>query len=170
MQAVPFAKTALAAVTLLVLSNCAEQFATQNGFQARYFTARKALESGQYEQARRVYGKLIAEAGPLVPRLELEYAHAELRAGNYDAAARQAEALAQGQTGEARGAALAVQGTAQHELALQMLHNGDIRGGEAMLKTARTALAEVVGSYPDLDPLGSMAGRLAAIEARLKRL
>lgn len=170
MQAIFYSKRALVAIAMLWLASCGMEPSGSSGFQKQYAAARSALESGNYEQASRAYARLMSQAGPLRPRLQLEYAHSELRAGHYVEAARLAADLASSQKGEARAAALAVQGTAQHELALQSLQNGDVAGGKSLLNSAKAALSEVVKSYPDLDPLGSMAGRLATITSRLKRL
>lgn len=155
----------------LVLGSCGEGTGSAgSGFQARYAVARNALESGDYARAKRSYQRLIAEAGPLAPRLRLEYAHAELRAGNYGEAARIAGDLAQSQSGEARAVALAVRGTAQHELGLELLATGEVEAGRSQLTQAQAALDEVLKAKGDLDPLGSMAGRRASIKARLQKL
>ncbi|WGW05906.1 outer membrane protein assembly factor BamD [Tropicibacter oceani] len=142
----------------------------QSGFQAKYAVARDALEKGQYDRAKRQYLTLIQEAGPLAQRLELEYAHAELRSGNYAQAANVAGSLARAQSGQARAAALAVQGTAQHELGLQLLAKGETAAGKQQLSAAQAALSDVLKTDTDLDPIGSMAGRLASIQVRLKSL
>lgn len=170
MQAIPFSKLAIAGCVVLLLGSCDAPTGGQSGFQKQYVVARDALESGQYARASRAYGQLMQKAGPLRPRLQLEYAHSELRAGNYAEAARLASDLAQNQKGQDRAAALAVQGTAQHELGLAALQKGDAESGKTLLSAADKALSEVVKTHPDLDPLGSLAGRRAAIRARLKRL
>jgi hypothetical protein len=156
----------------LVLGSCGETMSSGSGsgFQSKYAVARNALEAGDYERARKAYLKLISQAGPLTPRLQLEYAHAELRAGNFSEAASAASNLAQSQSGTARGAALAVQGTAQHELGLILLSQDQTAAGKAQLVAAQKALSEVLKSHADLDPLGGMAGRKASIAARLKAL
>lgn len=170
MQAISFSKLAIAGGIVLLLGSCDAPTGSQNGFQKQYVVARDALENGQYARASRAYGQLMKKAGPLRPRLQLEYAHSELRAGNYAEAARLASDLAQNQKGQDRAAALSVQGTAQHELGLTMLQKGDAESGKTLLRAADKALSEVVKSHPDLDPLGSLAGRRAALQARLKRL
>ncbi|MEP2716396.1 hypothetical protein [Pseudophaeobacter sp.] len=170
MQVISLAKLGLMAGGVLILGSCGESLGPKGGFHSKYSVARNALESGDYARASRSYQRLIAEAGPLAPRLQLEYAHAELRSGNYTEAARIAGSLADGQSGEARGAALAVQGTAQHELGLALLAKGEVEPGKAQLIQARAALDEVLKSPADLDPLGSMAGRRASIAARLQKL
>lgn len=170
MQARSFLAGGWALGLALVLGSCGETMSSGSGFQAKYAVARNALETGDYDRARKAYLKLISQAGPLTPRLQLEYAHAELRAGNFAEAAKAAAALAQGQSGTARGAALAVQGTAQHELGLTLLSQGQAEAGKEQLLAARKALSEVLKSHVELDPLGSMAGRKASISARLKAL
>ncbi|MEP4037191.1 hypothetical protein [Pseudophaeobacter sp.] len=175
MRRMSFAKRGfLGGMTLcgaLLLGSCGESTGSgSGGFHSKYSVARNALESGDYARAKRSYQRLIAEAGPLAPRLQLEYAHAELRAGNYAEAARIAGDLARSQSGEARGAALAVQGTAQHEQALGLLAKGEGKPAKALLTQARAALSEVLKSATDLDPLGAMAGRRAQIEASLQKL
>ncbi|WP_373051340.1 hypothetical protein [Thalassovita aquimarina] len=170
MQVNPILKAGLAGAVVLMLGSCDGEFAGSGGFAARYAVAREALETGDYKRAKRNYAQLMSDAGPLRPRLQLEYAHSELRDGNYAEAAKLAGGLAEGQTGTARSAALAVQGTAQHELGLQLLGKGESVAGKQMLIAAKAALAEVLKNDPHLDPLGSMAGRKAGIEARLSRL
>lgn len=168
MQVGFFSKAGLVLSAGLILGSCGDTIG--GGFQSQYAVARNALEVGDYARAKRGYQKLLAEAGPLAPRLQLEYAHAELRAGNYAEAARIAADLAANQTGDARGAALAVQGTAQHEQGLLLLSQGQVEPGKAQLKAAQAALGEVVKSHAGLDPLGSMAGRHASIAVRLRAL
>lgn len=168
MQVGSFSKAGLVLGAALLLGSCGDTIG--GGFQSQYAVARNALEVGDYARAKRGYQKLLSQAGPLAPRLQLEYAHAELRGGNYAEAARLAGGLARSQQGDARGAALAVQGTAQHEQGLMLLSQGQTDAGKAQLTAAQTALAEVLKSHPDLDPLGSMAGRRASIAARLKAL
>lgn len=140
------------------------------GFRADYTVARAALEAGRYDRANRAYAALLPQAGPLAPRIRLEYAHSLLRGGDFTAAARQSRALADSQQGRARAAALSVHGTALHEIGLAAIQSGDSAGGAAHLRDARAALAEVLTQHPDLDPLGALAGRKASIEARLKLL
>lgn len=156
-------RTGLAGLALIGLGSCGDEMVSRNSFESQYAVARNALEGGQYDRARRSYQKLLQQAGPLAPRLQLEYAHTELRAGNYEQAAQIASSLA-------RSAALAVQGTAQHELGLQQLSEGNTVAGQQNLTAANNALQEVLKSNPDLDPLGAMAGRQAKISSRLKRL
>lgn len=170
MQTVPFLKAGVTGLLLLVLGSCGEEMVSRNSFEGQYAVARNALEGGQYDRARRSYQRLLENAGPFTSRVTLEYAHTELRAGNYAEAAQLAGQVARSQQGAARGAALAVQGTAQHELGLQQLAGGDVASGRQNLQAASAALGEVLKKTPDLDPLGSMAGRQASINARLNRL
>lgn len=170
MQTSSYLKAGVTGLVLVVLGSCGETLSSQNSFESQYAVARNALERGQYDKARRSYQKLLGNAGPFRPRLQLEYAHTELRAGNYAEAARLAHLVAQGQNGPARGAALAVQGTAQHELGLQLLAGGETAAGRESLRAASAALGEVLSKTPELDPLGSMAARRAEINTRLKRL
>jgi hypothetical protein len=109
-------------------------------------------------------------SGSLTPRIRLELAHAYLRSGAFSRAAVEARSLAASQKGEARSAALAVQGTAEHELALVALAQGDTITAKPLLQNADRAMAEVLKSHATLDPLGSLAGRRASIKVRLKNL
>ena len=139
------------------------------GFQRNYVVSRKALEAGDYEVAIKGYGAMIKQGGPLEPRLRLEYAHALLRASRYDEAARVSGALAKGLKGSDRAAALAVRGTAEHEMALAAMANGNY-GPETKkrLLSARAALDEMLKTNADLDPLGAMASRRRDIASELK--
>lgn len=138
-------------------------------FQRKYAGARKALEEGNYDLAARNYAALIPSAGPLAPRLRLEYAHALLRAGRNDEAAKVAGDLAAGQQGSNRAAALAVAGTALHESALADMQAGRA-GAEvtAKLRRADAALAEMLSLDAALDPLGAMESRRAEIARSLR--
>lgn len=155
---------------MLPLAACDTAKGNASGFRKNYFVARSALEEGEYVQANRQYAKLISSAGPFLPRIQLEYAHSLLRAGNYAQAADMAEAMALSSQGAASAAALAVAGTARHELGLAALAQGDRKGGKAQLQRAQTAMAQVLDTHPDLDPLGALAGRQASISVRLKSL
>lgn len=154
---------------LLTLSGCATESQGAGGFQRNYLAARGALEAGDYARANTQFAALMTSAGPFLPRVQLEYAHGLLRAGDHAGAAREATALAD-RSARARGAALAVAGTAQHELAKTALASGDTATGKAELLNAQASLAEVLSAYPDLDPLGALSARQAAITARLERL
>lgn len=171
MQAGIFPKAGFVGVALLVLNGCDEGASFgQQTFRGQYAVARNALEAGQYDLAARTYAKLVDKAGPLTPRIQLEYSHAQLRAGNFDVAASQARALANGQSGTARAAALAVQATADHERAISALAAGNRALGKRLLKAADKAMAEVLKSHASLDPLGALAARRSSIKVRLKSL
>jgi len=166
-----FLLTAGVAGLLTVLAACEDgSGAGSNSFRKDYTAARGALEAGQFDKANRIYARMLSQAGPLQPRIQLEYAHSLLRSGAYDAAATQARALSQSQSGTDRSAALAVLGTAQHELGLSALSVGDPGAGRQNLAAAQSSIAEVLKADPDLDPLGALAGRLASIKVRLKAL
>lgn len=141
------------------------------GFQRNYVVSRKALEAGDYERAIKGYSVMLENAGPLAPRLRLEYAHALLRANQYAEAARVSGALAQGLKGSDRAAALAVRGTAEHEMALAAMASGDY-GPQTRkrLTSARAALAEMLKTDAGLDPLGAMASRHKDITSELATL
>lgn len=151
------------AITGLVftLTACEPGVVSKNtDFQRSYSIARKALEAGNYDMAIKSYGAMIPNAGPLEPRLRLEYAHALLRAGRFEEASRISGALANGLKGSDRAAALAVKGTAEHEQALLAMNNGDYGNGTANnLHAARSAIDEMLKTDPALDPLGAMASR-----------
>jgi HEPN domain-containing protein len=171
MQAGSLAKAGLLGVSFLVLVACEEGSGVgEKNFQKQYSIAREALESGRYATAAETYAALIPRAGPLAPRLKLEYAHTKLRAGHYDAASEQAVALANSETGVARSAALAVHGTAEHEMARASLDNGDRAKAKVHLQAAEKSLSEMLRQNPELDPLGAMAGRHQSIKARLQSL
>jgi len=156
---------------MLALAGCAGSGADDAGFRQSYDAARSALEAGDYARAAERYGQLVAEAGPLAPRLRLEYAHALLRAGDHAAAAREAGALAAGQTGAGRAAALAVLGTAEHERARAAMAAGDFGPEtEAALQAAARALGGALAIDAAIDPLGGMAARHAAIADELAQL
>ncbi|WP_233252468.1 hypothetical protein [Maritimibacter sp. 55A14] len=71
-----------------------------------------------------------------------------------------AGALADGQSGTARAAALAVRGTAEHQLARQAMAQGDYSASTLdILRRADTAMREMLALDPDLDPLGAMSDR-----------
>lgn len=162
----------LASILIFGLTACEPGMVSKgNDFQRKYSAARQSLEQGNYDNAIRSYEALLPNAGPLEPRLRLEYAHALLRAGRFEEAAQVAGALANGSSGSARAAALAVQGTALHESAIL-----DMRGGAtgpatvALLRTADAALQEMLALDAGMDPLGTMASRRVEIAQELKRL
>ncbi|MEO9496867.1 MAG: hypothetical protein ABJG42_20520 [Vibrio splendidus] len=156
---------------LVALVSCDEaSLSGQNSFQSQYSSAREALEKGKFEQATRLYIRLMDNSGALTPRIRLELAHAYLRSGAFAKAAIEARNLAKSQKGSARAAALAVQGTAEHELALAALTRGELETAKPLLQNADRAMAEVLKTDAKLDPLGSLAGRRASIRVQLKNL
>lgn len=163
-----FKTVAVLGLSILALAGC-EPGAISKGadFQRKYAGARKALEDGNYDLAARNYAALIPSAGPLEPRLRLEYAHALLRAERHDEAAGVAGALARGQQGSNRAAALAVEGTALHESALADMRAG--RSAPDKLRRANAALTEMLRLDPSLDPLGAMQSRRDEIAGSLRR-
>lgn len=162
---------ALSALLVAGLSGCDDgSGAGSNSFRKDYTAARGALESGQYDKANRIYARMLPQAGPLQPRIQLEYAHSLLRSGAYDAAIQQVQGLSQSQSGTARSAALSVLGTAHHELGLAALTNQDTASSRQHLAAAQNAITEVLSSDPELDPLGALAGRQASIKVQLKAL
>ena len=171
MQAGRTARAGLFGVAVVALVACEEgaPFGHQT-FRAQYAVARDALENGHYEKAGRSYQRLMEQAGPFAPRIRLEYAHTLLRKGDYAQAAAQAGTLVQGEKGAARAAALAVKATAEHEIALQMLAEGNRGEGKRYLESADRGMAEVLKTHPELDPIGSLAARRASIKVRKSAL
>ncbi len=158
-------------LSFLALSSCADGGGTgERGFQNQYAVARNALENGSYAKAGAAYAALIPKSGPLEPRMRLEYAHTLLRAGHFAKASEEAKFLADTQEDTARSAALSVYGTAQHELGMAALAEGDTAAGRNYLLTAKAAIDELLANDPQLDPLGGMAGRQASIRVRLAAL
>ena len=163
MQAGFHIKTGFAGLCLIAVAACEDGALTPSGFKADYVVARNALEDGNYSVAMRRYARLIDQAGPLEPRIRLEYAHALLRDEQYAEASKQAANIAARTDDVARSAALAVQGTADHEQGLAAIAVGDRATAERFLKSADAAFTEVLSSHPGLDPLGAIAGRQASI-------
>lgn len=155
---------------LLPLAACGTAESTSSGFRKDYVVARSALEEGEYSQANRQYARLMSSAGPFLPRIQLEYAHSLLRAGNYAQAAQMAEAMSMASDGAGSAAALAVAATARHELGLEALAEGKTQAGKMHLEQAQASMAQVLATHPELDPLGSLAGRQASIAVRLRAL
>ncbi|WP_306131413.1 hypothetical protein [Roseivivax marinus] len=165
-----FVRTGASALALIALLGCGATLpgggkngSDGDGFRARYVTARAALEGGDYDAARRGYLKLIDEAGALAPRLRLEYAHTLLRAGDHARARSEAQAVAEGASGQDRLAALAVAATAAHELGLEALAAGERDRARSLLASAEADLDAVLSGAPDLDPAGTIAARRARL-------
>ena len=161
----------------LLLAGCDEREAkpakSSGGgeFRADYLVARKALELGQYENALSGYRSLVDRAGPMTPRVRLEYAHALLRANSFEAAAEQAGIAASAQDGLARASALSVEGIARHEMAKLAMERGET-GVEvkAGLMAARDALDAALKGNTAVDPAGGLAARQKEIAAALAGL
>lgn len=158
----------LAAAT--ILGSC-ESAGTLPGGGPRsdYLVARQALETGNYALAARRYETLVSGQPPgTALRLELELAHALLRADRHAEAIGRAEALMGASDGSIRGSALAVRGTARHEAARARIDSGD-RGPEtrALLAAARTDLTDFLRAHPALDAGGAMRARVELIGADL---
>jgi len=167
-------KAGLFSLMVVVLASCSDMGigggTGEQGFQRKYAVARDALERGKYARASQIYAEMIPNAGPLAPRLRLEYAHTQLRAGHFAQASAQAAGLVRGLDGSAKSAALAVYGTAEHELALAAIAAGERAAARRHFLAAQTALGAMIAAHPELDPMGAMAGRHASIAARLRRL
>lgn len=159
-------------VSLFVVAACQDFQPSKNSdFKSKYMVARGALEEGSYARAGRNYQALLKQSGPLEPRVRLEYAHALLRANKFEEASNQARIITQRQSGDARIAALAVQGTADHELARAAIGAGQRDATvKRRLQSARTALGEVGKHGKDFDPLGAMAERRKEIDRTLSAL
>jgi len=141
------------------------------GFKSNYMVARTALERGEHTKAARHYKAMLREAGPLEPRIRLEYAHALLREGKYTKAAAEARIVADELTGAGRAAALAVLGTAEHEAARAAISKGRTGSRQIdMLRTAQAALTEMLALNPELDPTGGMQARLTEIARELQAI
>ncbi|HID67022.1 MAG TPA: hypothetical protein EYP31_01830 [Roseibacterium sp.] len=157
----------LAGLVGLMLSGCSQGIPAGSGiggdFKRQYAVSRNALESGNFDKAARGYGRLLQKAGPYEPRIRLEYSHALLRANHFQAAAAQARALVAAQTGSSRSAALAVQGTAEHELGL-ITPGPD---GRTLLESAQSALAEALKAHPEMDRGGNLKARKARLDKQL---
>lgn len=172
MQVANFGKAVLLGPILLILSSCGDttSFRKDQSFRSQYILARDALEAGNYDVAARNYAALADQAGPLEPRIRLEFAHTQLRAGEYASAAQQVRTLTTSQTGPARSAALSVQATAEHEMGLAALAKGNVTKGRKLLQSADKAMAEVLKKHSYMDPIGALAARRASIKVRLSAL
>lgn len=176
MQAGSIFRTALAGVCLSFVVGCGGDgnfggsFSDNGSFRSRYESARSALETGNYDRANRIYAQLVETAGPFEGRIRLEYAHSLLRGSDYAEASKQARFLSQGSEGSERAAALAVLGTAEHELGRAAAQAGDQVAARSHFSTAQSALGEAIKTSPDLDPVGALASRLKDSQLRLKSL
>lgn len=164
--------TILMVCGLALLVACQDVSTSQSsGFKGKYLNARTALETGDYNRAIRGYANLLQKQSPLEARLRLEYAHSLLRAKRFNDAANQANVVSQTQKGDDRLAALAVQGTAQHELARAAMAKGKRDASvRSYLVSADAALREVTKRGKRMDPLGSMAERRKVIRQELASL
>jgi hypothetical protein len=169
----PPIRLALFLAAVFALGSC-EAAGTLPGAGPRsdYLVARQALETGNYALAARRYEALIGRVAPgTARRVELEYAHALLRADRHDQAIAVATGLVGAGDGAIAGSALAVRGTARHEAARARIDRGD-RGPEAraLLEGARDDLAAFLGGHGGLDAGGSMRARSELIAADLRSL
>ncbi len=142
------------------------------GPRSDYSVARQALETGNYTLAIRRYENLIAsQEGRSAARLQLELAHALLRANRFDDAIVLASRLTGRQGDSIEASALAVRGTARHEAARALIERGD-RGAQSrtLLEGARDDLAAFLRGHAALDAAGSMRARAQLIEADLAGL
>jgi len=172
------AKSRLRAVALICVAfataSCQVETPTavnRAGFKSNYLVARAALEKGQYLKAERGYASLLKKAGPLEPRIRLEYAHALLRSGKFEKASSEARVVASQLDGRGRSAALAVQATADQEIARNAINRG-IADADAVqrLVSAKGAFDELLSKHPDMDPLGALALRRRTIDVELSTI
>lgn len=167
----PPIRSALLLATTLALGSC-EAAGTLPGAGPRsdYLVARQALETGNYTLAAHRYESLIDRVAPgSARRVELEFAHALLRADRHDQAIAVASGLIGAADGAIAGSALAVRGTARHEAARARIDRGD-RGPEtqALLAGARDDLAAFLDGHGALDAGGSMRARAELVASDLR--
>ena len=161
----------LAALSLVLLASCeAAGTLAGGGAQSDYLVARQALETGNYDLAVRRYDRLMGTLDSAsAARVQLEYAHALLRANRFDDAIAAADPLIAGQSGSIQASALAVRGTARHEAARARLAQGQADGAtRALLESAREDLTRFTRQNESLDTAGSMRARLQLIDADLE--
>ncbi|WP_397543456.1 hypothetical protein [Roseovarius salis] len=154
----------------MVLMSCEPAGTLLGGGRADdYRVARQALETGDYSLAITRYERLLQQAGPSAGRLQLEYAHSLLRAGEYGEAISVSSELAENHSGSVRASALAVRGTARHQLARGMIASGG-SGEEVrrLLETAQADLSRFLETHPKLDAAGAMAKRSQLISEDLR--
>lgn len=142
------------------------------GAQSDYLVARQALETGNYDLAVRQYSGLMQRLDPATAtRLQLEYAHALLRANRFDDAITATGPLIAGPDSTIRASALAVRGTARHEAARARMAQGrNDAETRALLQGARDDLADFLAAHGAMDEAGSMRARIALINADLQSL
>lgn len=166
------------ALCTLILAGCQvdgpgfSPTARNAGFKDNYTVARNALEKGRFAKAERSYQNLLSNAGPLEPRIRLEYAHTLLRSGKFAEAAGEAQRAVAVLDGMGKAAALAVQATAEQELVRAAILEGTVEPGnaEARLLAARSSFDQVLESHPELDPIGALAERRRLIDAEISAL
>lgn len=166
-----FATPLLPLLSAVILLASCEAAGTLPGGGPRsdYAVARQALETGNYTLAIRRYESLIAsQEGRSAARLQLELAHALLRADRYGDAIALASRLTDRRGDSIQASALAVRGTARHEEARSRMEQGE-NGAElrALLEGARDDLADFLRDHASLDAAGSMRARAQLIEADL---
>lgn len=177
MSLTALSRPAVLAIAVLTLAACqpgagpGAGVVNRVGFKANYLVARAALEKGQYPKASRQYASLLGKAGPLEPRIRLEYAHSLLREGKFDKASDEARVVASQLDGRGRSAALAVQATADQEIGRAAINRSEMTA-EAIqrLVSARDAFDEVLAKHPDLDPLGGLKLRRKTLDVELSTI
>lgn len=130
----------------------------RTSFAKNYRMARADLEAGRYDAARRRYLSLLTATDGYVPRMHIELAHAQLRSGDYAGAIENAQVVIDADADEWHGAALAVLGTAEHEIGRRKAREGDT-AAKAHFVRALAALDDVLRTAPHLDPVGSLKKR-----------
>lgn len=165
-------RAAVMAAMALFLMSCEPAGTVVGGDRADdYMVARQALETGNYSLAISRYERLLGQAGDAAGRLQLEYAHSLLRGARYEDAITVATALIDTQSGSLQGSALAVRGTAQHQIVRVKLASGE-NGPEqrARLLAAQSDLTSFVRNHAKLDAASAMKARLEMIAADLKEV
>ena len=164
------------ALLVMALASCDDMPGSSSssgasGFKKQYLLARTQLEKGNVQKALASYRQLAQDRSPFESRIVLELSHAYLRVADFDAARRTVQCLSKAEDTRLRAAALAVTGTAEHELALRRIASGD-KGKDTRthLKAAQSALKSMLKLHPDMDQTGAMATRLAQVGETLKGL
>ena len=141
------------------------------GFKDNYTVARTALEKGRFAKAERSYRDLLLQAGPLEPRVRLEYAHVLLRAGKFAEASGEARVVAAMLDGKGKAAALAVQATADQELVRAAIAEGRIDvDARQRLTAAKEGFDFVLDEHPELDPIGALALRRQTLDSEMSAI